>query len=386
MVTPRFALITLSALAYFVGIGMLLPTLPRYVESELQGGELAVGLVAGVFGVSAGLVRPWLGRLGDVYGRRILLVGGSLLSGLAILMYPLWASIPFLIGLRIVSGLGEAGTFIGAAVSTQDLAPDHRRGEAASYFSLAVYVGVGLGPFLGELIDKRSGFTAVATVTAGLLFVSSILGFAVPNATGIEPRQSKRKGFLHPASVAPGLLLALSLIGFIGYTTFLALYLDRLGGGEDTGSAGPVFILYSVIVIAFRLFLADLPDRLGPRRSGILAFLFISAGLGMVAVWGTLVGVYVGTAILACGMAFNYPALFLLVMAKSEASERGFAIASFGFFFDAAGALGPLVLGLVIFVTGQERAAFGAGALAALVGLYGLLRLTAGQTYTEPAA
>jgi MFS family permease len=386
LVTPRFAIITASALGYFLGLGILLPTLPRYVENELGASTVEVGIVAGIFGVSAGLIRPWLGRLGDAYGRRVLLVVGAIISGTSIMLYPVWASIPFLVGLRVVSGIGEAGVFIGAAVSTQDLAPDDRRGEATSYFSLAVYLGIGAGPIIGEFLDRSGGFERVTTASSLLLFLSAVLGFAVPP----NPQQARpairRKGFLHPAAVVPGALLTLSLVGFVGYTTFLSLYLDRLGGGPDTGNAGPVFLVYSAVVVVFRLAFASLPDRLGARRSGALAFIFIAAGLGIVAAWGTLTGIYVGTVVLALGVAFNYPALFLLVMARTEPSERGFAIASFGFFFDTASALGPPLLGLLIFTFGNERAAFAAGALTAAVGLYGLLRVTSGDTYRDAIA
>ena len=376
LVTPRFAIICGAAFSYFLALGMLVPTLPRYVEGDLGGSKLHVGLVAGVFGVAAGLVRPWLGRLGDIYGRRLLLVLGAAVGAVTVFLYPLWASIPFLIGLRMISGIGEAGVFIGAAVSTQDLAPDHRRGEATSYFSLALYSGLGVGPVFGEYIDSRFGFSEVATICAGLLLVSGALGFAIPRHVPQERPAQRRKGFLHPAAVVPGVLLLLSLIGFVGYAAFLSLYLDRLAGGDGLGRAGPVFLLYSAIVVVFRLSMADLPDRLGGRRAGAMAFIFLIAGLGIIALWGSLTGVYVGTAVLAIGAAFNYPALFLLVMAKTEPNERAFAIASFGFFFDSASALGPPLLGAVIAVTGNERPAFALGAAAAAVGLYGLLRVT----------
>lgn len=73
-------------------------------------------------------------------------------------------------------------------------------------------------------------------------------------------------------------------------------------------------------------------------------------------------------------------------MARTEPNERGFAIASFGFFFDAASALGPPLLGLLIFAFGNERAAFAAGAITAAIGLYGLLRVTSDHTYRDAIA
>lgn len=380
LITPRFVAIGTSALFYFVSIAMLVPTLPRYVEDELNGSGTEVGIVIGAFGVSAALVRPLLGRLGDRYGRRVLLVAGAFLSGAMALLYPVWLSIPVLVLLRVITGVGEAGAFVGAATSTQDLAPDDRRGEASSYFSLAIYLGIGVGPFLGESLADAYSFDAVVRVSFALSMVSSILAFAVPAAAPVDASAGdlrRSKTFLHRASVLPGILLTLSLIGFVGYTTFLALYLDDLTDGD--ASAGVVFLLYAAIVLVFRLSFATLPDKLGARRGSMLAFAFIAIGLTIVASWPSLVGVYVGTAVLAIGVAFNYPALFLFVMADTEPHERSHSVASFGFFFDIAGALGAPLLGIVIDVSDSERAAFAVGAFCAVIALFGLRFLPAGE-------
>src|SRR5687767_4494610 len=69
-----FVLVVASALAYFIGLGILAPVLPRYVEDELNGGGAEVGIVVGAFALTAALLRPAVGRLGDRRGRRVLVV------------------------------------------------------------------------------------------------------------------------------------------------------------------------------------------------------------------------------------------------------------------------------------------------------------------------
>ena len=44
--------------------------LPQFVERELGGDTLGVGIAVGAFAVGAVLLRPFAGRLGDRYGRR----------------------------------------------------------------------------------------------------------------------------------------------------------------------------------------------------------------------------------------------------------------------------------------------------------------------------
>jgi hypothetical protein len=59
LLTPAFVTVTLAALAYFTGDGVLVPAVPRYVAGPLHGGNVAVGLVVGTFSVSAFFLRPW---------------------------------------------------------------------------------------------------------------------------------------------------------------------------------------------------------------------------------------------------------------------------------------------------------------------------------------
>lgn len=391
LLTPRFVTIVAAAWLYFLSFFVLVPVLPRHVSGELGGSDLAVGVVSTAFAISALVVRPSLGRLGDRRGRRVLFVGGALLSAASIAPYGLADAIWVLFVLRLIGGVGEAAAFVGAATAIQDLAPDHRRGEATSLFSLAIYGGIGLGPALGEWVWQAGGFDAAVAVSVTLGLVATVLGLAIPAAppTTAAPTERPRglRGVLHPAAINPGAVLAGSLIGFVGFTTFLAPHVDRIaGGGEGSGNAGPAFVLYAAIVVVVRLFFAKLPDRLGARTGGTLALGSIAVGLAIIAAVPNLVGVYLGTAVLAMGVAFNYPTLFLLVMADTEPEDRSHAVASFGFFFDLPNAVGGLVLGAVIGGLGSERWGYAVGAAFAAIALARLLQMTSTQAPNpEPA-
>ena len=381
LVTPRFALIVAAAWLYFLAFFVLVPVLPRHVGDTLGGGDLAIGLVSSAFALSALVVRPSLGRLGDRRGRRLLFIGGTLVTAASIAPYALVDSIPLLVALRLVGGVGEAAAFVGVATAVQDLAPGHRPGGATSLFSLAVYGGIGLGPAVGEWLWRSGGFERTVLASVVLSLLACALGSAIPAHTkpSVAPssRPSGLRGVLHPAAIDPGVVLAASLIGFVGFTTFLAPHVDRIaGGGTGSGDAGPAFILYAAIVLVVRLFFAKLPDQLGARTGGTLALSAIGLGLAVLAAWPTLVGVYVGTAVLAFGVAFNFPTLFLLVMADTAPEDRSHAVASFGFFFDLPNAIGGLLLGGVIQLLGAERWGYAVGAVFAFAALARLLQLT----------
>ena len=77
LLTPQFAVVMLAAFAYFIALGALIPTVPRFVQDELGGGGIQVGVGVGSLAVTAALLRPLAGRIGDTHGRRVLAVSGA---------------------------------------------------------------------------------------------------------------------------------------------------------------------------------------------------------------------------------------------------------------------------------------------------------------------
>ena len=365
LLTPLFALLIAAALCYFLSIAALLPTLPLYVEEELGGSGLAVGVVVGAFAVSAALIRPTVGRLGDIVGRRNMALAGAGLAAVAVVPLGAVEAIWFLVVLRLVAGLGEACFFIGAATAAQDLAPDHRRGEAASLFSVAIYSGLAFGPSIGEWIYKNLGATETWLFAGGSAGVAFVLSWFIPRAMGRAENPPPRRGLLHPAAVLPGSVLLLGLLGFTGFVAFLPLYVDEVG----VDGAGRFLFVYGIIVLAVRVVGARVPDRLGPVRTSSYALAAIAAGVGTVGLVPSLTGIWVGTVLLAIGMSLLFPALFTLAVNNAPADERSHAVGTFSLFFDLSQGLGAPALGLAVTAFGTERAAFVGGALVAVVGL-----------------
>ncbi len=371
LVTAPFVLVTAATFAYFCALGMLIPVIPRYVEDDLGGGGLEVGLAVGAFAASAALCRPLLGRLGDQRGRRLLVVGGALVVALSVAGYVLASTVALLVLLRLVSGVGEAAMFVGAATSIQDMAPADRRGEAASYFSIALYGGLALGPPIGEVLYTHHGAHLIWLLAAGAALVAAGLGLRTPVGTLVAPTGEKRP-FLHPDAVLPGVVLFLGLIGFAGFSAFVPLYVDEIG----LSGAGPVFALYAGLILAIRLFGARLPDRFGTVPTATLALAAVSAGMGLIGLWAAPTGLYLGTAVFSVGMALLFPAMFSAVMSAAPDEERSHAVGTFSLFFDLSQGLGAVILGGVVVLT-NERGAFVAGALVAAGGMAVLRRRVA---------
>ena len=371
LVTPRFLLIVACGLAYFFGLSMLTPVLPLYVKGPLRGNGLAVGIGVGAFAVGAVLLRPYAGRIGDRIGRRPLVIFGALTVAVSIACYGLIDSLGWLVVTRFVTGIGEAAFFVGAATMVTDLAPVERRGEAVSYWSIAVYGGLAFGPALGELVLGDDRYVLTWLVASGLALVAAIIGCLLtetdPNrAVGSAPRRApaEKQPLIHPAAVRPGIVLMLGLIGLAGFSTFVSLYARR---ELNLSGAGVIFLIYGVCVLFVRIFGARLPDRLGPIRSGTYALVLGASGLAVITGVQSVAGLILGTIIFAGGMSLLYPALLVMALAGIPDTERASVVGTFSSFFDLSQGLGALLCGIAQQLFGY-RAAFGVGAVLAAVG------------------
>ncbi len=358
---------------------MVQPVLPRYVRDELGGSGAEVGLAVGAFAVTAALLRPVAGRIGDRFGRRVLILGGAAVAGLSHLGYGVGRNLWVLVAMRLVTGVGEAAVFVGAATTAQDLAPPDRRGEATSYFSIAIYGGLALGPPLGEAIRHDHGTTFVWLAASAACGLAVLLALRTPRGPTLvtDPEADglgRRRRFLQPDAIGPGIVLALGVTGYAGFATFVPLYVDQVGLDE----AGTVLGVYAVIVLVIRIAGARLPDRLGSIPAGTASLVLLATGLLTMAAWRSVVGLYAGTVVFSLGQSLLYPSLFPLVVARAPERERSHAVATFTLFFDIAMGLGAVVLGVVVAVA-DERAAFAVAGLVCAGAVVGLRRTAAPQ-------
>lgn len=384
LVTARFAVIVGAGLAYFMALGMLIPVVPVYVEDELGGGSIGVGTAVGALFVGAVVLRPYTGRLGDRFGRRLLIIFGAVVVAASTLLYGAVESLPYLVAMRAVTGIGEAAFFVGAATMITDLAPPERRGEAISYWSIAIYGGLAFGPAFGDFVLGEDRFQLAWVVSAAFAALAAGLALTTRDAHQASRGQAPTH-LLHRAALGPGLVLFLGLVGLAGFTAFVPLYVEDLDMGADA-----VFLLYGVLVLAVRILGARLPDTLGARRAASAALALSTVGLAVIAVFGSAPGLLGGTVVFAAGMSLLYPAVLLLALTGIPDHERASVVGTTSSFFDLSQGLGALVLGGVVAVS-DYQGAFAVSAVLAATGFFVLRtriadRPGAGTAVTEPEA
>ena len=368
--TAPFVVVTAATFFFFGFVGLVVTTLPRFIEHELGGDGVAIGLNLAVFSVAAIAARPLISRIGDRLGRRVLMVGGSLLAGAAAAATGFASSLLELVPLRALSGVGEAALFVGAATLISDLSPPDRRAEGASYFSLAVFGGLGVGPVVGEIVLGDGRYRAAFLCAALFCVTAALVALAAPNRVpGVaRPPAGERGPLYHRAAFLPGLVLACGIAGFAAFNAFLPTHAEAIG----MPASGP-FVVYSVMCVVLRLAGARLPERVGLGNAVSIGLVLLASGLLLLSLLDQPRGVYVATVVLSMGMALLYPSLMAFTVNSVSEEERARALATFTMFFEVGIAAGGLLLGPVARWSG-DRGAFAGGAALVVVGLWVLRR------------
>lgn len=364
--TPAFIALTLAEFAYFTAGGLEIPLAPLFAARVLGADEVGVGLAVGALALTALFLRPLAGRTADRRGRRPLLIGGALLYAAATAAHVLAPNLAAMVGLRLVLGVAEAFFFVAGFAALADLAPPRRVGEALSINSLSLYLGIAIGPIVGQALLSAAGYTAAWLGAAALALLAAVLATRIPETSSRAPSDAPVVPLVHRAAIGPGLGLLSGIAAMAGFFAFVALHAEQIGVADWSLA----LLEFGLIVVATRVIFAKLPDRVHPFRLAAVALALTGVGIGIVGLVPTAPGLFVGTGIAALGVAFTTPAFFAAVLRHVAPHERGAAMGTMTVAIDLAFGGGPMAFGFVAAVGGIP-AAFLAGAALALAGAGG---------------
>ncbi len=344
----NFIFLFAVALLFWVGLTTLLPTLPVYAQ-DIGASRQEVGFVMGAFAIGLLGSRLWLGKLVDRRGRKIAILIGTLVGGIAPLGYLLVNSVYPLMAIRAFHGISVAAFATGYSALIVDLAPPKQRGEIIGYMSLAVPIGMALGPALGGYTAEVLGYPVLFSMSSGLGFLGFFLTQQVRESR-LEHIEGQTKAIADSRTIKQLLTtqsllipsLVLLLVGFVfgNLATFLPLYIEEIKLDLNTG------LFYSTAAIASfvaRIWTGQASDIYG--RGVFISVSLVSYVVSMSILAGAeTVNLFLLAAILeGIGGGVLIPMTIALISDRSSAQERGqvFAVCISG--FDVGIALaGPL--------------------------------------------
>ena len=247
--------------------------------------------------------------------------------------------------------------------------PRARRGEAISFFSLSLYLGLAFGPPIAEVLFAATdgSYQVIWLAALAVAALAAVLSVLVPESA---PAVRNAEGEARPRGRAVPPCRGLSGHGYParpvrdGRLPVVPTAVHAFGRYEG---AGLPLAAYALIVVGLRVVGATWPDRFGAARLSGAALALSSAGLLVIGLVPTPIGLMVGTVIFASGVAFTMPALLTLAVSRVPPEERGSVVGTTTVFLDVVFGFAPMVLGAVADVAGYG-ATFLVSAVAAAAG------------------
>nr|WP_269440273.1 MFS transporter [Arthrobacter sp. zg-Y750] len=337
---------------------LLMTSMALYAVEEFAASDSAGGFASGSFVIGALLARVFAGKFLDFVGRRRLLIVSLAVFVVAALLYIPADSLALLLTVRIIHGaaFGAASTSLSASV--MGLIPINRRGEGTGYFGISTTLATAVGPFLAVMLVDSVSYRALFLVTTACAAVALVLSLVLrlPERTP-TPEEQKNKWRMHLTDIIdPGALSIASVMfiagaAYAGVLSFLNSYAQSEG---LVLGASLFFVVYAAVVLVSRLFVGRIQDRHGDNAVIYPTLVSFAAGLALLAYAPNNAVLAVAGIFLGFGFGALMPCAQAIAVSMAPAHRIGLATSTFFILMDAGIGVGPLLLGMLLPVTGYH--------------------------------
>lgn len=351
---PAVAFVLVTLFLDVLGVGLIIPILPRLIE-ELSGGNLSsashtFGLLVALYSLMQFACAPILGSLSDRFGRRPVILVSLLGSGLDYLMLAWAPTLPWFFLGRAVSGITGA-SITTASAYIADVTPPEKRAQNFGLIGATFGLGFIAGPALGGLLGDI-GLRLPFLVAAGMTLINWLYGlWVLPES--LKPEH--RRDFAWARSNPVGALLALrrypvvfglAVMFFLLHVAQTSLHSTWvLYTGHRYGwTVGQTGLSLAVVGASAMIVQGGLVRRIIPRigeARGIIVGLSINA-MAMTG-YGLATEGWMVYAILACGALGGIagPSAQGMISRRVQANEQGSVQGALSSLASVAGIVGP---------------------------------------------
>ncbi len=304
-----FAALCGAAFIQMVGVGLIVALLPGRVMQVSHSMEY-VGYLASAFAISFVLLQLPVGYGGDLWGYKLFLVGGYVISCLTGLLYFKAGSIWGFLGGRVLQGLGEIPAWALAPALLSLLFPDSK-GERIGKYNASFHLGLTLGGILSIyacriwsgneafLFYAATGFLGAVTVALFVKNPGLSCGKVAEDRGSYRDMMRAIRKLRMPAlfggiclyggsyglflTIVPGVLLSEKGFSQTGVSLFFALFYVALSvaqvvGGKRSDTRGR----YGTMYLGLGLVTLGLAPFMELHGKAVLILLFFASfGLGM---------------------------------------------------------------------------------------------------------
>jgi len=341
-----------------VGISILYPVAP-YIVRRYSGDALMVTMLTVIYAAAQFFAAPVLGKLGDRYGRRPVLLVSVFGSAIGYVIFGFGGALWVLFLARLIDGI-TGGNMSTASAYIADVSRPAERAKNFTLVGMAWGLGLILGPAAGAVCGQVS-LEAPAFVAAALALLSVLLGFFwLPESLPRERREiaPMRAHDLNPfASIGrmarqPGLgwlLLVLCLFNFAfnGINSTETLFLIQKFDAQPWQVGLQLVLLGLALAVVQAALVPRLVPRYGEKIVAVVCLLGQALGVLATFLAPVLWLIYPITVLNRAVSGFIFPTLAALNANRVSPREQGVLMGVTTALGSLMSILGPLWAGAV---------------------------------------
>jgi MFS family permease len=341
----QFILMCLSTLLFSASFNMMIPELPAYLTS--LGGAEYKGFIIALFTLTAGISRPFSGKLTDKVGRVPIMAVGSIVCFVCGILYPILSSVAGFLFLRLIHGFSTGFKPTATAAYIADIIPRERWGEALGLHGICFSIGMAIGPAMGSTITLYSSINTMFFTSSFLALMSIVILFNMK-----ETLKNKHKFTLSLLKISKQDIYAKealpsALITFLSYVAYGAILTLIPDWTEHLGfqNKGVFFIVFTIASMLVRFFAGKISDQKGRVLVIKFGLMLLILALILLATIQSKTGLIIGGAMYGISTGILSPALNAWTIDFSQPNERGKAMATMYIAMEAGIGLGALCAG-----------------------------------------
>lgn len=353
----NFIILGLSNLLLFMVFEMLMPILPVFISNN-GGTNSQVGLIMGSFTLSAIFIRLLIGRLGNFFNKKVLLILGVASCMIATGFYYWTTSNLSTLAIRLLHGLGFGVATTLYATFAAAFIPAGRQGEGLGYFGLGETMGISVGPLVGIWFMNEHGVDSAFGVGAVILLVAVLLTFGISRPLVIEeeakfsPQDIQKKNVLIDIFIEKRVLLQSGLVlllgmSYAGILSFIVLYARE----ATIPNVAYFFFVNALAGLLVRVAAGKIFDHKGPGIIIGASAILCSIGTFLLATASTTTSLIIAATLYGAGFGAAFPALQAWCINIVAVDRREHAMSTFLNFFDLGIGIGSILLGTIAAMT-----------------------------------
>lgn len=345
IMTRPFMLLCLSHALFAGSFNMIIPELPAYLTQ--MGGAEHKGWIIALFTLTAGLSRPFSGKLTDTIGRLPVMYVGTIACMVCSTLYPVLQFVAGFMVLRFFHGFSTGFKPTATAAYVADVVAPEKRGEAMGLLGICLSVGASSAPPLGSIVAQHFGTPMMFYTSAVLAVLSMAILYNMPETLpkkqpfSLALLKVGRDDIFDPGSLPAAIVM---LFCYLSYGVILTLIPD-LSDHLGVSNRGTFFSIFTLSSASTRIFAGRISDQIGRVPVLKVSAWVIAASMLILAFATTPWMLYLGGLVFGLGNGIFSPAINAWTVDLGNPNQRGRALSTMFIALEIAIGVGSLFAG-----------------------------------------